>query len=166
MDEFLDKILWEDDTTFVPLIISIEAVIQLIAVILMFCFAFGPNAPDGEVIDFLKAHKYIPFVYLIISVIGDICLFIAVDKYHDDYYEGTFYFLVNVVFGGTILFTPIVAIFAVLKVLCCIFKVVCVWFENNMNSKNIAKVFARLKSKQPEIYKQSIINEYNKLISK
>ena len=60
MDEFLDKILWEDDTTFVPLIISIEAVIQLIAVILMFCFAFGPNAPDGEWIDFLKAHKYIP----------------------------------------------------------------------------------------------------------
>ena len=35
-----------------------------------------------------------------------------------------------------------------------------------MNSKNIAKVFARLKSKQPEIYKQSIINEYNNLISK
>lgn len=47
MDEFLDKILWEDDTTFVPLIISIEAFIQVIAVILMFCFAFGPTAPDG-----------------------------------------------------------------------------------------------------------------------
>ena len=166
MDEFLDKILWEDDTTFIPLIISIEAFIQVIAVILMFCFAFGPNAPDGEFIDFLKAHKYIPFVYLIMSIIGDICLFIASSKYHDDYYEGTFYFLVNVVFGGTVLFTPIVAIFVLLKVLCCIFKVICVWFENNMNSKNIAKVFARLKSKQPEIYKQSIINEYNNLISK
>lgn len=166
MEEFLDKILWEDDTTFVPLIIGIEIVIQVVAVILMFCFAFEPNAPEGEWIDFLKAHRYIPFVYLIISIIGDISLFVAADKYHDDFYEGTFYFLVNVVFGGTVLFTPIVMIFVLLKVLCCIFKVVCIWFENNMNSKNIAKVFARLKSKQPEIYKQSIINEYNNLISK
>lgn len=48
---FLDKILWEDDTTFVPLIISIEAFIQVIAVILMFCFAFGPTAPDGVLIN-------------------------------------------------------------------------------------------------------------------
>ena len=166
MEEFLNKILWEDDDTFIPLIAGIEIAIQAIAAILMICFVISSNVPNGEWIDFLKAHKYIPFVYIIISIIGDVSLFIANDKYHDDCYEGTFYFLVNVVFGGTVLFTPIVAIFVVLKVLCCIFKVVCIWFENNMNSKNIAKVFARLKSKQPEIYKQSIINEYNNLISK
>lgn len=166
MEEFLNKILWEDDDTFIPLIAGIEIAIQAIVAILMICFVISSNVPNGEWIDFLKAHKYIPFVYIIISIIGDICLFIANDKYHDDFYEGTFYFLVNVVFGGTVLFTPIVAIFIVLKVLCCIFKVVCIWFENHMNSKNIAKVFVRLKSKQPEIYKQSIINEYNNLISK
>lgn len=176
MQNFLKDYFFKGQEWWVG-VISIEMIFQVIASLYLLVNGLGKldrNPWQSTIFmhNFLHEHWWAIILPIILFIIGDICLFFAIDKYNDyyrkhidkSYFESIFYLGCNILFGGNILFTTIAIILVIVMNSARFFAFLCecaIAFHNKLSVSNMLNSYRK---KSPEEYKKTIINEYNKLV--
>lgn len=121
--------------------------------------------------NFFQAHWWIIPTIIILFITGDIAMIFAENKYRENhygddktYFECIFYLGCNIVFAGSIVLTPIAIILLIMTNASKLFAFLCECFIGFRNKLSVKNMMASYKKKEPEKYKQTIIDEYNKLV--
>ena len=176
MQKFLTDYFFKGQEWWVG-VITIEIIFQTIATLYLLINGLGNLGRDAWASTvfmnhFLHDHWWAIVLPIILFIVGDICLFFAMDKYrdyyheHDDklYFESIFYLSCNILFAGTVIFAPIAIVLTIIMNSARFFAFLCecvIAFHNKLSVKNMLNSYRK---KSPEKYKKAIIDEYNKLV--
>lgn len=176
MQKFLKDYFFKGEELWV-VVGSIEIIFQFVASIYLLVNGLGNlqrNAWQSTIFmhNFLHEHWWAIVLPIILFIVGDLCLFFAIGKYKDYYYEhndksyfeSIFYLGCNILFGGSIILTPISIILVIVMNSARFFAFLCecaIAFHNKLSVSNMLNSYRK---KSPEKYKKTIIDEYNKLV--
>ena len=112
MQKFLKDYFFKGQEWWVG-VVSIEIIFQVVASLYLLINGLGNlqrNAWPSTIFmhNFLHEHWWAIVLPIILFIVGDLCLFFAMDKYRDYYYEhndksyfeSIFYLGCNILFGG------------------------------------------------------------------
>lgn len=177
MKKFLDEFFSDKEEWYMGLI-CFEILLQLIGFAYIFAVGVGDLSANKHwestiyMHNFFQAHWWTIPTIIILFITGDIAMIFAESKYRENYYnnndktyfECIFYLGCNIVFAGSFVLTPIAIIVLIMTNASKFFAFLCeciIGFRNKLSVKNM---MASYKKKAPEKYKQTIIDEYNKLV--
>lgn len=176
MQKFLKDYFFKGQEWWVG-VITVEIIFQAITSIYLLVNGLGGlqrNSWQSTIFmhNFLHEHWWAIVLPIILFIVGDICLFFAMDKFRDYYYEhndksyfeSIFYLGCNILFGGHIIFAPITIILVIIMNSARFFAFLCecaIAFHNKLSVSNMLNSYRK---KSPEKYKKTIIDEYNKLV--
>lgn len=177
MKKFLDELFSSRDEWYCGLL-AFEIIFQLLGCLYMFSTGVGDLGSGRHwqstiyMHNFFQAHWWIMPTIFILFIVGDVAMLFAENKYRENpyynddkaYFECIFYLGCNIIFAGSFILTPIAIILLIMTNASKFFAFLCeciIGFRNKLSIKNM---MASYKKKSPEKYKQTIIDEYNKLV--